>query len=129
MFLCGKTTPPLKFQKFPKLSQSVFQNLKQDKCSVAVFSLRENPSPSIFALANPSTQTKKIRFISAPLSGPVSSAFQKLEARYVFSRSFQSQRKSVTIYLRFSEPFNANKENPFHQRSAKRTRFIRVPKT
>ena len=45
------------------------------------------------------------------------SVFRKLEARYVFSRSFQSQRKSVTIYLRFSEPFNANKENPFHQRS------------
>jgi hypothetical protein len=41
----------------------------------------------------------------------------KLEARYVFSRSFQSQRKSATIHLRFSEPFNANKENPFHQRS------------
>ena len=81
MFLCGKTTPPLKFQKFPKLSQSVFQNLKQDMCSVAVFSRRENPPPSIFALANPSTQTKKIRFISAPLSGPVSSAFQQLRLR------------------------------------------------
>ena len=62
MLLCGKTTPQLKFQRFPKLLKSVF-------------------------------------------------------------------RKSVPIHLRFSEPLNANKENPFHQRSAKRTRFIRVPTT
>jgi hypothetical protein len=47
----------------------------------------------------------------------------------VFSLSFQSQIKSVAITIRFSEPFNANKENPLHQRSAKRTRFIRVPTT
>ena len=54
----------LQFQRFLKLLQSAFQNLKQDMGSVAVFSRRENPPPSIFALANPSTQTKKIRFIS-----------------------------------------------------------------
>ena len=78
MFLCGKTTPQLKIQRFIQLSKSVFR---------------------------------------------------KLEARYVFSRSFQSQRKSVPITLRFSESINTNKENPLHQRSAKRTRFIRVPTT
>ncbi len=102
MFLCGKTTPQLKFQRFIQLSKSVFQNLKQNKFSVAVFSRRENPPPSIFALANPSTQTKKIRFISAPLSGPVSSAFQQLQLREPQppSSSFQKQ---VQEQLKFQE--------------------------
>ena len=113
----------LQFQRFIQLSQSVFQNLKQDMGSVAVFSRRENPPPSIFALANPSTQTKKIRFISAPLSGPVSSAFQNygfenLSLRYPHQKISKISQiipirvpKPVSIFLRFSESFNAIKKS------------------
>ena len=88
------------------------------------FSLRENPKPSIFALANPSTQSKNPKPSALRPSGPVSSAcqnygFDNLSLRYPHQKNSKISQiipirvpKPVSIFLRFSEPFNAIKENP-----------------